>query len=165
MRSYSDQRLIFLVFLDFYCFAEKNKLIFYGRPVVQIQPTKMVLPWINLYWHTAWINYLTCFKGNLDQKGLLRNPVRGLISEGVFEDFPWSINSFCIDQDAFDGSYEKSRTFRSVVQFYKKRNSNWKSKMNQLFNLIFFLLKELHMTFFVSKFHGTGSISLGDNPF
>ena len=38
-------------------------------------------------------------------------------------------------------------------------------KQNNFSIWFFFLLKELHLTFFVSKFHGTGSISLGDNPF
>ena len=31
--------------------------------------------------------------------------------------------------------------------------------------LDFFLIKALHMTFFMSKFHATGSIGFGDIPF
>ena len=38
-------------------------------------------------------------------------------------------------------------------------------KNKSTFQFDFFLLKELYMMFFVSKFHGTGSISLGDNLF
>ena len=49
----------------------------------------------------------------------------------------------------------------SSISFDTKRTYIVQKRIN--FTVwFFFLMKELHMTFFVSKFHGTESISLGD---
>ena len=52
----------------------------------------------------------------------------------------------------------------SSISFDTKRTYVVQKQIN-FSTSCFFLLKELHMMFFVSKYHGTGSIRLGDSLF